>query len=107
MLRASLLFSILLCICHGANVKIPKKTQDYLTGLTILEQPCTTMRSGLVRYIPVSHKLEVCSNRQWVPYDPVSPRSRLGLVGHWKMDEQTGDTVDDDSGHENHATASG
>lgn len=64
------------------------------------------MRSGLVRYLPDSKNLQVCSNRQWVPYNPVS-RLRSGLVGHWKMDEQTGNAVDDDSGHENHATASG
>ncbi|KAJ7321726.1 hypothetical protein OS493_034345 [Desmophyllum pertusum] len=30
-----------------------------------------------------------------------------GLIGHWRMDEQTGNEVADDSGNENHGSASG
>lgn len=75
-------------------------------GLTILEKSCTTMRSGLVRHISSSNSLQVCSSNQWTPYNFVK-RLRSGLVGHWKMDEETGNYVDDDSGHENHGTASG
>ena len=58
--------------------------------------------------------LEVCSKRQWNPYFPqCNPlkgcyNNRVaGLVGHWRMDEQTGNEVADDSGHENHGLASG
>lgn len=43
-----------------------------------------------------------------MPFNLVD-RSQLesGLIGHWKMDEETGNNVDDDSGHEHHGTASG
>ena len=72
------------------------------------------MRTGMVRTINDSSILQVCSKKQWKPYIP--PCNSLsgcynnrvaGLVGHWRMDEQTGNEVADDSGYENHASASG
>ena len=72
------------------------------------------MRTGMVRSINDSSILQVCSKKQWKPYIP--PCNSLsgcynnrvaGLVGHWRMDEQTGNEVADDSGYENHASASG
>ena len=58
--------------------------------------------------------LEVCSKRQWKPYFPhCNPlkgcyNNRVaGLIGHWRMDEQSGNEVADDSGYENHGSASG
>ena len=56
--------------------------------------------------------LEVCSKNQWKPLFPqYNPRKSCydnrvaGLIGHWRMDEQTGNEVADDSGHENHGSA--
>eukprot|EP00794_Sanderia_malayensis_P009588 gene9588-10575_t len=77
-------------------------------GLTIQEQSCTTMRSGLVRFQKTTRKLEVCLDRKWQPYGPEEEqkmRLHNGLIGHWKMDEESGTRVDDDSGYENHGTA--
>ena len=82
--------------------------------LTIEEKPCTTMGTGMVRVINDSI-LEVCAKKQWKPYFPpqCNPlkgcyNNRVpGLIGHWRMDEQTGNEVADDSGHENHGSASG
>ena len=58
--------------------------------------------------------LEICSKSKWKPYFPhCNPlkgcyNNRVpGLVGHWRMDEQTGNEIADDSGHENHGSASG
>ena len=74
------------------------------------------MRTGMIRSSSDSNHtlLEVCSKRQWKPYFPeYNPlkgcySNRVaGLVGHWRMDEQTGNEVADDSGHENHGSASG
>ncbi|EDO31494.1 predicted protein [Nematostella vectensis] len=89
----------LFAICNAASV-----TQTKRSELTILEQACTTMRSGQVRYIAVSNLLEICSNQRWTPFSP-SHRLRLGLIGHWKMDEQSGNAVDDDSGSGHHGIA--
>ena len=57
--------------------------------------------------------LQVCSKGQWKPYlPPCIPLKRclnyrvVGLVGHWRMDEQIGNEVADDSGYENHGSAS-
>ena len=56
--------------------------------------------------------LEVCSKNQWKLLFPQhNPRKSCydnrvaGLIGHWRMDEQTGNEVADDSGHENHGSA--
>ena len=58
--------------------------------------------------------LEVCSKKQWKPYFPqCNPlkgchNNRVaGLIGHWRMDEKTGNEVADDSGYENHGSARG
>ena len=55
--------------------------------------------------------LEVCSKKHWQPYYPRCGRcydNRVaGLIGHWRMDEQTGNDVADDSGFENHGAANG
>lgn len=58
--------------------------------------------------------LEVCSKMQWKPYFPQCQPLKgchnnpvHGLVGHWRMDEQTGNEVADDSGYENHGWSSG
>ena len=76
--------------------------------LTYEEKPCTTMRTGMVRHIN-KDQLQVCMNKQWQPYHPCgSCISRvLGLVGYWKMNEQSGNNVADDSGYENHGLAHG
>ena len=74
------------------------------------------MRTGMVRFINGQKYLDVCSKKQWKPFYPqcsVSPLNNCysnrvaGLVGHWRMDEQTGNEVADDSGYENHGLASG
>ena len=82
--------------------------------LTFEEKPCTTMRTGMVRLINGQKYLEVCSKKQWKPFYPqCNPLNSCynnrvaGLVGHWRMDEQTGNEVADDSGYENHGSASG
>ena len=53
--------------------------------------------------------LSLCLNNHWKPYYPqVSPVPTCydicipGLIGHWRMNEQTGEEVADDSGYENH-----
>ena len=53
--------------------------------------------------------LSLCFNNQWKLYYPQgSPvqgcyNNRIpGLIGHWRMNEQTGNEVADDSGYENH-----
>ena len=63
----------------------------------------------MVRSIDGEKYLEVCSKKQWQPYYPQGCYSNRvpGLIGHWRMDEQTGNEVADDSGHENHGSASG
>ena len=65
----------------------------------------------MLRSINGQKYLEVCSKKQWQPYFPQCGHCYndrvTGLVGHWRMDEQTGNEVADDSGYENHGTASG
>ena len=57
--------------------------------------------------------LEVCSKKRWKPYfpqcnPPKGCHNRVaGLIGHWRMDEQTGNEVADDSGYGSHGSASG
>ncbi|KAL9957747.1 hypothetical protein ACROYT_G034683 [Oculina patagonica] len=77
--------------------------------LTFEEKPCTTMRTGMVRSIAGQKYLEVCSKKQWQTYYPQGCYDNRvpGLIGHWRMDEQTGNEVADDSGHENHGSAGG
>ena len=69
------------------------------------------MTTGMVRFIDGQRYLEVCSNKQWQPFHPQCNscyNNRVaGLVGHWRMDEQTGNEVADDSGYENHGSANG
>jgi len=83
-------------------------TGDCLDLLTYEEKPCTTMRTGMVRHIN-DGQLEICTNKMWQPYFPRGNiNNRIsGLIGHWKMDEQDGNSVADDSGYENHGLASG
>ena len=65
----------------------------------------------MVRSNFIQDYLQVCSKKQWQPYYPQCSRcydNRVaGLIGHWHMDEQTGNEVADDSGFENHGLASG
>lgn len=87
-------------------------TASQLTKLNYLspeEQSCTNLRTGMVRYMSQHDVLQVCGNRRWKPYNPAAFTSRIrrGLIGHWRMDEQTGSQVADDSGHEHHANSSG
>ncbi|KAL9958130.1 hypothetical protein ACROYT_G035101 [Oculina patagonica] len=74
-------------------------------------QPCTTKKTGMVRSNTSNNFLEACSEKQWQPYYPQCSRcydNRVsGLVGHWRMNEQSGNEVADDSGYENHGSASG
>lgn len=69
------------------------------------------MTSGMVRSITMGSYtgLEVCSKMQWKPFfqltEPFKGRRINGLVGHWRMDEQSGNEVADDSGSENHSLA--
>ena len=74
------------------------------------------MTTGMVRFINDSgHSiLQVCSKNQWKSYVPqchplkgCDNKQIAGLVGHWRMDEQSGNEVADDSGHENHGFANG
>jgi len=76
--------------------------------LTYEEKPCTTMRTGMVRHSKDEDQwLQICNNKMWQPYCPRGcTNNRVpGLIGHWKMDEQSGTGVADDSGYENHGTA--
>merc|ERR550534_370940 len=77
--------------------------------LTYEEKPCTTMRTGMVRFSQEGDYLETCSERKWRPcYRQDYLNKHLdGLIGHWQMDEQSGNEVADNSGYENHGTASG
>jgi len=77
--------------------------------LTHEEKPCTTMRTGMVRHTSDDDHLQICTNKEWKPYhSPLSNDNRVpGLIGHWKMDEQAGNNVADDSGYEHHGSASG
>ncbi|EDO48591.1 predicted protein [Nematostella vectensis] len=75
---------------QGANSKAAPDGQDPL---------CTSQNNGLLRYIAGS-VLSLCSDGNWQAV--FSPGN---LLAHWKMDEQLGNTVDDDSGNENHGTA--
>jgi len=76
--------------------------------LTYEEKPCTTMRTGMVRHTNDA-QMQVCRNKLWQPYHPCrSCINRVfGLVGHWRMNEQSGNDVADDSGYENHGLANG
>lgn len=67
------------------------------------------MRTGMVRFYQEGDNLEICSERKWHPYYRQDyPNNHVdGLIGHWQMDEQSGNAVADDSGYENHGTASG
>ena len=67
------------------------------------------MRTGMVRFTNDKEYLEICSKKQWHPYYPQGCYDNRvpGLIGHWRMDEQTGNEVADDSGYENHGSASG
>ncbi|XP_068718766.1 uncharacterized protein [Montipora capricornis] len=93
----------------------PSEPQSF-DHLTYEEKPCNTMRTGMVRSTADSGHtdLEVCSRKQWRQYLPQCHllkgcyNNRVpGLIGHWRMDEQTGNQVADDSGLENHGSASG
>lgn len=82
-------------------------------GLTFEQIPCTAVRTGMVRASAGQTVLSLCFNNQWKPYYPLgSPvqgcyNNRIpGLIGHWRMNEQTGNEVADDSGYENHGSAS-
>jgi len=77
--------------------------------LTLEEKPCTMMRTGMVRHTSDEDQLQICTQKQWQPYQPpLSFNNRVpGLLGHWKMDEQAGNNVADDSGYEHHGSASG
>jgi len=72
--------------------------------LTVEEKPCTTMRTGMVRFSKDNH-LETCAEKQWKPYQDCCMRHVDYLIGHWLMDEQTGNEVADNSGNENHGSA--
>jgi len=74
--------------------------------LTVEEKPCTTMRTGMVRFSQDNH-IEICAEKQWKPYQDCCMHHVDYLIGHWLMDEQTGNEVADDSGFENHGMASG
>lgn len=84
---------------------------ECLDLLTYEERPCTTMRTGMVRHTD-ENRLEVCLAKQWQAYYPCGTSGKcndrvLGLVGHWRMNEQTGNNVADDSGYENHGISKG
>lgn len=87
---------------------LTKGTHECPDLLTYEEKPCTTMRTGMVRHIN-KDQLQVCMNKQWQPYHPSGSciYRVLGLVGSWKMNEQSGTNVADDSGNENHGWAHG
>ncbi|XP_020905785.1 uncharacterized protein LOC110243972, partial [Exaiptasia diaphana] len=110
-----LLFALFIGLSTEKKVKLRAKQGDCVhqySALTIVEQTCTMMRTGLVRFNPACNSLQVCHNRHWAPYSVAKPNpspspNRTSLIGHWKMDEETGIYVDDDSGHENHGIASG
>jgi len=74
----------------------------------------------MVRFSQENNHLEICGEKEWQPYhddwkryvdDLVGDRLECckrrvdGLVGQWRMDEQTGNEVADNSGFENHGTA--
>ena len=71
------------------------------------------MRTGVIRSSSRYdyQTLEVCSHRQWKPFkldcSACSGYRVRGLIGHWRMDEQTGNEVADDSGHEHHGSTVG
>ena len=101
----------LLTHCYTFNPLLPFQN---LNLLTYEEKSCSTMGSGMIRSTSKSGHtlLEVCSKNQWKPLFPqYNPRKSCydnrvaGLSGHWRMDEQTGNEVADDSGHENHGSA--
>jgi len=84
---------------------------ECLDLLTYEEKPCTTMRTGMVRMVRYTNEdqLQVCIDKQWqVHYPRRVYKNRVpGLIGHWRMNEQTGNNVADDSGYENHGLSSG
>ncbi|KAJ7321723.1 hypothetical protein OS493_034342 [Desmophyllum pertusum] len=99
------------CLQSAGSVESSSKIQN-CDLLTFEEKPCTTMRTGMVRSTTGQKYLDVCSKEQWQPYYPQCDHgcynNRVaGLIGHWRMDEQTGNEVADDSGNENHGSASG
>ena len=63
----------------------------------------------MVRFTNDKERLEICAKKQWHPYSPRDFHDSHvhDLIGHWRMDEQTGNEVADDSGNENHGSASG
>jgi len=69
---------------------------------------CFDLLTGMVRRTNDA-QMQVCRNKLWQPYHPCrSCINRVfGLVGHWRMNEQSGNDVADDSGYENHGLANG
>jgi len=94
-------FGVILELITGDNL-------ECFDHLTYEEKPCTTMRTGMVRHT-YDDQLQVCRNKLWQPYHPCRLCSKrvFGLVGHWRMNEQSGNSVADDSGYENHGLAKG
>lgn len=60
----------------------------------------------MVRFTNEKERLEICAKKQWHSYSPRDFHVD-DLIGHWRMDEQTGNKVADDSGNENHGSAIG
>jgi len=102
-----MIFFLLLLLVYSVDLPAGNGL-DCLDILTYEEKPCTTMRTGMVRHTKEDDKLQVCTDKMWQPWPcHNNNHNRVsGLIGHWRMDEQTGNNVADDSGYENHGSAS-
>ena len=114
MLKVNSRISVLKQFLSFIDMHVPLFSSIQDEDLSFETIPCTAVRTGMVRSTKGQKFLSLCLNNQWKPYYPLgSPvkgcyNNRIpGLIGHWRMNEQTGDEVADDSGYENHGSADG
>ena len=112
MLKLNSRISVLKQFLSFIDMHVPLFSSIQDEDLSFETIPCTAVRTGMVRSTEGQKFLSLCLNNQWKPYYPLgSPvkgcyNNRIpGLIGHWRMNEQTGDEVADDSGYENHGSA--
>ena len=114
MLKLNSRISVLKQFLSFIDMHVPLFSSIQDEDLSFETIPCTAVRTGMVRSTEGQKFLSLCLNNQWKPYYPqVSPVPTCydicipGLIGHWRMNEQTGEEVADDSGYENHGLATG
>ena len=93
------------------QIKLSPYSRRYQLTLDIcfLSRQPSDCQPGTVSYDPNLDAMFVCDSQHRLEPAPGLSYDRLrrDLVAHWKMDEETGDEVADDSGFAHHGSASG